>query len=227
MSKNLFIAGTGTDVGKTFVTGLIVKKLYQSGRSAAYFKAAASGNLRSSDGTLIFGDGLSIKNSTGISQSLKSMCPYVYEAAVSPHFASQLEGNPVKIEFVKSCFERLSQEYEYITVEGSGGILCPLCIDEKCTQLEDIIKTLNLSCLIVADAGLGTINAVGLTAFYMRERNIPIKGIIFNRFHSGNAMEEDNLKMCEAITGLRVIACVGDGDTEININADTLASLYE
>ncbi|WP_320977891.1 AAA family ATPase, partial [Hungatella effluvii] len=44
MSKNIFITGTGTDIGKTFVTGLIVKKLHESGRSAAYYKAAMSGN---------------------------------------------------------------------------------------------------------------------------------------------------------------------------------------
>lgn len=227
MSKNLFITGTGTDVGKTFATGLIVKKLHDSGKSTAYFKAATSGNLRSPDGSMISGDGLFIKNSSGIPQPLESMCPYVYEAAVSPHLASRIEGNPVKVESVKRCFEKLSQEYDYITVEGSGGILCPLCVDEASIQLEDIIKALGLSCLIVADAGLGAINAVGLTAFYMRTKNIPVKGIIFNRFHPGSVMEEDNLKMCEAMTGLKVIACVGDGDTELDMDADSLASLYE
>jgi len=227
VSKNLFIVGTGTDVGKTFVTGLIIKKLHESGISTAYFKAAASGNLQSTDGNLILGDGLFVKNSSGIHQPLESMCPYVYEAAVSPHLASRMEGNPVKTEVVKSCFEKLSQEYDYITVEGSGGILCPLCVDEEKILLEDIVKALGVSCLIVADAGLGTINAVGLTAFYMRAKGIPVKGIIFNRFHPGNVMEEDNLKMCEAITGLKVIACVSDADTEINISTDILMSLYE
>ena len=52
MSKNLFITGTGTDVGKTYVTGLIVKKLREGGKSAAYYKAAMSGNDRRPDGSL-------------------------------------------------------------------------------------------------------------------------------------------------------------------------------
>ena len=56
MSKNLFITGTGTDVGKTYVTGLIVKKLWEGGKSAAYYKAAMSGNDRRPDGSLIPGD---------------------------------------------------------------------------------------------------------------------------------------------------------------------------
>ncbi len=227
MSKNLFIAGTGTDVGKTFVSGLIMKKLQESGRTAAYFKAAMSGNLRDSGGSLIPGDGIFVKNVSGIDQSLESMCPYVYEAAVSPHLASRMEGNPVKTEVVKNCFEKLDREYEYVTVEGSGGILCPLCFDEKEIQLEDVVKELDLSCLIVADSSLGAINAVGLTAFYMGAKNIPVKGIIFNRFHAGNPVDEDNLKMCEYITGLKVLARVSEGDSELDMDADTLISLYE
>ena len=53
MSKALFITGTGTDIGKTYVTGLIVKKLAEEGKSAAYYKAAMSGNDRRADGSLI------------------------------------------------------------------------------------------------------------------------------------------------------------------------------
>ena len=49
MSKNLFITGTGTDVGKTYITGLIVKKLHENGLHAAYYKAAMSGNGRRPD----------------------------------------------------------------------------------------------------------------------------------------------------------------------------------
>ena len=183
MSKNIFITGTGTDVGKTYVAGLIVKKLADSGLSAAYYKAAMSGNERREDGSLIPGDALSVKNRSGISQSLESMCPYVYENAISPHLASRIEGNPVDMQVVKSGFEKLDAEYDYMTVEGSGGILCPICFDECKIQLEDVINELGLSSIIVADAGLGTINGVVLTAEYMKARNMPIKGIIFNNYH--------------------------------------------
>lgn len=155
------------------------------------------------------------------------MCPYVYENAVSPHLASRLEGNPVRLDVVKDRFNKLSKEHDYVTMEGSGGILCPICFDEEKIQLEDIIRELNLSCLIIADAGLGTINSVVLTVEYMKNRGIPVKGIILNRYHDGNIMEEDNLKMCEYLTGVKVIGCVKDSDTDINIDADILASLYE
>jgi len=227
MSKNLFITGTGTDVGKTFVTGLIVKKLAESGRSAAYYKAAMSGNDRRLDGSLIPGDALYVKNISGISQPLEEMCPYIYENAVSPHLASRMEGNPVRMDVVEEGFRKVCSKYDYVTMEGSGGILCPICFDEAKIQLEDVIRQLDLSCLIVADAGLGTINSVVLTVEYMRARNIPIKGIIFNHFHPGDVMEEDNLHMCEYMTELKVLCCVQDDSAELAMDADLLASLYD
>lgn len=226
MSKGLFITGTGTDVGKTFVTALIVKKLHESGFDTAYFKAAVSGNSRDGSGRLIPGDALYVKNVSGIPQPLDEMCPYVYEQAVSPHLASKLEGGAVEFETVRERFEALDGKHEYITMEGSGGIVCPIRYDDKKILLEDIITGLSLSTLIVADAGLGTINSVVLTCEYMRNRDIPVKGIIFNHFHKGDIMEEDNVKMCRELTGIEVAACVSDNDTEIDIDAGFLASLY-
>lgn len=227
MSKKIFITGTGTDVGKTYVSGLIVKKMLESGRSAGYYKAAMSGNERRADGLLIPGDAVHVKNISGTGQSVTQMCPYVYEHAVSPHLASRLEGNPVCMEVVEKGFQEVCSQYDYVTMEGSGGILCPVCFDEEKIWLEDVIKRLNLSCLLVADAGLGTINSVVLTVEYMKSRQIPVRGIIYNHFHPGNVMEEDNVLMCEYMTGLKTLACVQDKDTELAMDGELLASLYE
>lgn len=226
MSINLFITGTGTDVGKTYVTGLVIKKLRDSGENAAYYKAAMSGNERRPDGSLIPGDALSVKEVSGIAQPLEEMCPYIYENAYSPHLAARIEGEQVELSVVEEGFRKVSGAYGYVTVEGSGGILCPIRYDGEKILLEDVIKTLNLSCLLVADAGLGTINSVVLTAEYMRARNIPIVGMIFNRFHPGNVMEEDNIRMCEELTGLKTLACVREGDRELRMDAEALKSLY-
>lgn len=227
MSKSLFITGTGTDVGKTYVTGLIVKKLREGGASAAYYKAAMSGNDRRADGTLIPGDALQVKRMSGIEQPLEEMCPYIYETAVSPHLAAKLEGKPLEMECVLKHFDYVCGKYEYITAEGSGGILCPLRFDEQQIQQEDFIKARSLSCLMVADAGLGTINAVGLTAEYMKAHKIPVRGIIFNRYEPGNPLHEDNRLMCEAMTGLHIIACVKDGDTDLDMPFELLEGFYE
>lgn len=227
MAGKIFITGTGTDVGKTFVAGLMAKKLREAGMDAAYYKAAMSGNDRRDDGSLIPGDALHVKTVSGISQPLEEMCPYVYETAVSPHLASRIEGNPVKLDVVKSGFDAVCAKHEYVTVEGSGGILCPIDFDDRELWLEDVIKELGLSCLIVADAGLGTINSLVLTYEYMKARGIPVKGMIFNHFHDGDVMEEDNIRMCEYMTGLTTIARVKDGDTSLDVDAAYLAGLYE
>lgn len=223
----MFITGTGTDVGKTYVAGLMVKKLKESGWSAGYYKAAMSGNDRRADGSLIPGDGDFVKRISGISQPLQEMCPYVYETAVSPHLASRIEGNPVQMERVFEGLKRVCQTYDYVTMEGSGGILCPICVDERKIWLEDIVKACGLGCVMVADAGLGTINQVGLTAFYMKEKKIPLRGIIFNHFQPGKQLHEDNLNMCEAVTGVKVMACVREGDRELNISPELLKALYK
>ena len=130
MAKGLFITGTGTDIGKTYVTGLLLKKLRESGRSVAYYKAAMSGNDRRTDGSLIPGDAKWVRDISGIGQPLEEMCPYIYEHAYSPHLASRIEGNPVQLSVVKEGYQKVCEKYDYVTMEGSGGILCPICFDE-------------------------------------------------------------------------------------------------
>lgn len=227
MSKGLFITGTGTDLGKTYIAGLIVKKLADAKQSAAYYKAAMSGNDRRADGSLVPGDALFVQKTAGISQPLEEMCPYVYEHAYSPHLASRIEGHPVQMDVVKAGYYKVCSAYDFVTMEGSGGILCPICFDEAKIQLEDVIRELHLPSILIADAGLGTINSVVLTVEYMKAKNLPVKGIIYNHYHGNDVMEDDNIFMCEYMTGLPTLAKVKDGDTELAMDVQDLMALYE
>lgn len=218
MKKAIFVVGTGTDVGKTYVSGLLVKKYHEMGKNVGYYKAAVSGNIRDENGKLIPGDAAFVKSISGIDQPLEDMCSYVYERAVSPHLASKLEGNPINITKVKEAFLKVAEAYDYVVMEGSGGILCPIRFDDEKIWLEDIITELNLPCVLVADAGLGTINSVVLTWHYMKSKNIEPIGIIFNRYQKGDVMQEDNVKMCEYKTGLPVLGFVEDGGDKIICN---------
>lgn len=227
MSKNIFVTGTGTEIGKTYVAGLLVKKLHEAGEKSAYYKAAMSGNDKDADGNLIPGDAKFVKELGGIDQDLNEMCPYIYEKAYSPHLAAQIEGNPVNLDYVVEKLRDLEKKYDYITLEGSGGILCPLRFDDEEIYLEDFVKKAKLSSIIVADAGLGTINNLVLTAFYMKEKGMKVKGIIFNNFIPGDVLQEDNIKMCEYMSGLKVLACVKKGDKDLDIDIDKLKEIYE
>lgn len=226
MSKKIFIVGTGTDVGKTYITGLIIKKLKENGKNPGYYKAAMSGNIRDKMGKVELGDALTVKRISGISQDVEETCPYGYEIAVSPHLAGKIENKPLEMEKVLKKFEEVCNKYDYITAEGSGGIFCPLRFDDQKIYLEDFIKAGDMDCILVADAGLGTINSVMLTVKYMESINIKIKGIIFNRYEEGNFLHIDNKYMCETLTGIKVIACVKNNDNDINIPIETLEKIY-
>ena len=217
-SKGYFVTATGTDVGKTFVTALLVKKWRDSDIDAGYYKAALSGaELR--DGKWVAGDADYVKRIANLPDTQEQLVSYVYKEAVSPHLAARKEGNPVELTKVKADFEAACARHEFIFAEGSGGIICPIRYDNQKIFLEDIIKTVNLPILVVTTAALGSINACVLTVEYARSRGLDIRGLIVNRYgSSGNLeMEDDNIRMMQDLTGLEILAKVKDGDTDLGV----------
>lgn len=218
MSKGLFVLGTGTDIGKTYVTGLLLKYIRDNGYNATYFKAALSGAIRDENGYLIPGDAVEVLTMAGLEEDTGFLVPYVYETAVSPHLATQIEGNPVELDKIRSSYDVVSKKYDYIVMEGSGGIVCPIRYEGKGSEnnimLEDIINYLGLDVILIADAGLGTINSVVTTVEYLKNRNIHVCGIIMNNYQD-ELMENDNIKMVEDLCGVDVIAKVYQNDKNL------------
>ena len=224
MSKGLFVIGTGTDIGKTYVTGLLLKYIRDNGYDATYFKAALSGAIRDENDNLIPGDAVEVLRMADLEEDTDFLVPYIYETAVSPHLASRIEGNPVNLKTVKEAYEKVSQKYDYIVMEGSGGIVCPIHYEGKESEgnimLEDIIKFLNLDVILIADAGLGTINSVVTTVEYLKNRDIHVCGIIMNNYKD-ELMENDNVKMVEDLCEVDVIAKVYQNDKNLRLDVDT------
>ena len=218
MNKGYFVTATGTDVGKTFVTALLVKKWRDSGIDAGYYKAALSG-AEFCDGKWVAGDADYVKRIANLPDAQEQLVSYVYKEAVSPHLAARKEGNPVELAKVKADFEAACARHEFIFAEGSGGIICPIRYDAQKIFLEDIIKTVNLPILVVTTAALGSINACVLTVEYARSRGLDIRGLIVNRYgSSGNLeMEDDNIRMMQDLTGLEILAKIKDGDTDLGV----------
>lgn len=218
MSKGYFVTATGTDVGKTFITALLVKKWRDSGIDAGYYKAALSGaELR--DGKWVAGDADYVKRIANLSDTQEQLVSYIYKEAVSPHLAARKEGIPVEFSKVQADFEAACARHEFIFAEGSGGIICPIRYDDQKIFLVDIMKTLGLPLLIVTTAALGSINACVLTVEYARSRGLDVRGLIVNRYGcSGNLeMEDDNIRMMQDLTGLEILAKVKDGDTDLGV----------
>ncbi|SUW04716.1 dethiobiotin synthase [Brachyspira pilosicoli] len=221
MAKAIFITATGTDIGKTYVSGLIAKHIKDKGLNIGYYKAALSGSNDIKDS-----DAWYVKQQADLPDSYDEMVSYTYKHAYSPHLAAQIEGNPPDIKIIKNAYKDISKKHDYMIVEGSGGIICPIRYDNnQKIFLEDIIKELNIPSLIIADAGLGTINSTVLTIEYMRSKNLKINGVILNRFEAENEMHNDNKKMIEDMTGVKIIGVVID--SILKLYKENIETLFE
>ncbi len=198
----LGITGTGTDIGKTYISGLILKSLNEAGLSAAYYKPCASGTLE-----LKLTDGGRVREMAGLKQSEKSLCSYLYAEPLSPHLAARHTGVYPSLEKITADYKRLTKSYEYVLMEGAGGIICPVVHEkERRLSYEDIFRKFSLPLCVVASASLGTINHTTLTCAYLKERGFNVQGIILNEFDEQNEQHLDNLSLIEDYTGIKVIA---------------------
>ncbi|WP_368236300.1 dethiobiotin synthase [Clostridium perfringens] len=207
MEKGVYIIGTNTDIGKTFISGLILKKLREEGRNAGYYKSVLSGAIKDKKG-LIPLDCEEVMRISGLKESYENMVSYILEKPYSPHLASEVEKVSISMEKIKKDYKRLRDKYDFILCEGSGGIICPISFSEKKIMLEDIIKEFNLPIILVSNSGLGAINYTVLTISYLRNLGVRVKGIILNEFNKNNIIHRDNKKIIKELTGINNISIV-------------------
>lgn len=226
MTKGIFITATGTDVGKTFVSALLVKKIRDLGYNCGYYKPVLSG-AEIINGELVLGDCAYVKEIAGLEEPASDLVTFSFKHAVSPHLASKIEHKPISLDNIKTDFDVKKSKYEYLVVEGAGGIVCPMDLSgETPFLIEDIIKGLKLDVIIVAPAALGSINSTVMTVEYARHHGINVKGIILNHYDGSDFMQVDNKNQIERLTGVRVIATVKNDDTELDIEENILNKIY-
>ena len=224
MTKGIFVTATGTEVGKTYISGLLVRKLRAEGLNCGYYKPALSGAEITNE-KLIPGDCQYVLTTSGLNIDPLECVSYVFKPALSPHLAAQIEKNPIKIDKIINDFNTIKQKYQYIVVEGAGGIVCPFNIKEN-ILLPDIIKALNLDIIIVASAQLGTINSTILTVEYAKQKEINVKGIILNEYNPEDIMHVDNKKCVELLTGIPVIATVKKNQKDLIVDNVVLEKVF-
>lgn len=222
MANGLFVTATGTDVGKTYISALLVKALRRCGRNAGYYKPIISGAP-----AYAHSDAAYVNDTAGLNERKNMLLSYRYSLPAAPHLAARVEGNPPEKSRILRDWHRVCTAYDYVTAEGCGGILCPIRMDEQHSwYVTDLIGWLSLPSVIVVPAGLGAINAAALTAFYMTACRLPVKGYIVNEY-TGTIIERDTIYQIEKLTSLPVWACVRRGDTELHLTEEELLSLYQ
>lgn len=176
MHKGIFITGTDTGVGKTFVTAGLIRAMKDQGIDVCPMKPAETG-CRVCKGQLIPVDTLKLIEVSGVDEPIELINPYRFRKPLAPSVAAELEGGNFKKKVVLDAYKKLADKYEIIIVEGAGGIMVPLY---KRYLFLDLIKDLNLPLMIVARPGLGTINHSLLTIEAARKKGIKVLGVVFN-----------------------------------------------
>ncbi|WP_206832348.1 dethiobiotin synthase [Alicyclobacillus fructus] len=172
--KGLFITGTDTGVGKTWVTGALARALRRKGYDVGVCKPIQSGNLKD-DPT---GDAMTLRRLAGVLDSISDICLCALPQPVAPQLAMRLSEVDIYMEDVVSFCRRASNRHEWVFVEGAGGVAVPYLSD---AWVSDVIRVLDLPVLIVARPGLGTVNHSILTIEYLRNQDIRVVGVVFNR----------------------------------------------
>lgn len=188
--NNYFITATGTDVGKTVVAAGLLRYLRSTGVNAITMKPAQTG-AELVDGNWTAPDLDVHWEAAGLSftpEEQKTMAPYLYEPACSPHLAGRLAKRYPDIQHILECAERLNAQYECLLVEGAGGIYAP--ITEIETML-DLMKAFGYPVILVAHRGLGTINHTLLSIEAIRNAGLTLHGVILNETED---VEPDYLK---------------------------------
>ena len=215
MTKGIFITATGTDIGKTYISGLIVKSMRKNGFNCGYYKPALSG-AEEKDGKIIPGDCAYVLKQAGLTKNPDNYVSYIFKPAVSPHLAAEMSNTSIKLDKIKEDFNRIKKEFNYLVVEGAGGIVCPFNVKEN-LLLPDIIKALELDVIIVASAQLGSINSAVLTVEYAKQKGINVKGIILNNYNDNDVMQNDNKLQIERLTNVKILATVKSNAENIDL----------
>lgn len=178
MSLGLFITGTGTGVGKTYVGALVARALRDAGKRVGVYKPVASG-CEMRDGRLISPDAITLWEAAGRPGTLEQVCPQLFAAPLAPHLAARAEGRLVDSALLRDGMEFWRETSDIVIVEGAGGLMSPIGDEE---YNADLAAEAEFPLLIVAANLLGTINATLqtlVTANAFRDE-LRIAGVVLN-----------------------------------------------
>ncbi len=184
MKAGYFITGTDTGVGKTIVSAAILRGFIKKGIKVGAMKPIETGCLNK-DGILLPSDGMFLRDMAEMNDPLDLVTPIKFENPLSPLAASRLEDIYIDLDRIFRVFETLKKKYDYIIVEGIGGLMVPIFEEQKKKTksfyfVRDLIKDMGLEVIVVSRPTLGTINHTLLTVEALKNKKIPIKGFIIN-----------------------------------------------
>ena len=192
--SGIFITATDTEVGKTLIAAGLVNFFRNQGINAGYMKPISCGQ----DNDAVF-----VKKLLKLKDPLSLINPISLPYPLSPLAAAKKAKRKIDLKKITKAYKTLTQKYDLVIVEGVGGALVP--ITEK-IMVADLIKQLTIPTIIVARAGLGTLNHTLLTVEALKRRKITIQGIIMNGYTGDELPEDDNADILFEQTKIPILA---------------------
>ena len=192
----LFISGIDTDIGKTYVTGMIAKSLMQQGVNAITQKLVQTGvSINPDSGEMNIADDI-ITHRQLMNMPLQlcdldsTTCPYRYQKPASPHLSAALANETLNPDVITSATKSLQTDYEVVLLEGAGGLLVP--ITEQLLTL-DYIAGQGYPVILVTSGRLGSINHTLLSLEAIKSRGLKIHSVVYNHIHDNAAQTDEQI----------------------------------
>lgn len=200
--KSLFVAGTDTDVGKTYITAGLAVAFRKMGYDIGIMKPFAAGiaqkkGYKSEDVEIL-------SNAAQTKDPEILVNPQFFPIPASPYTAWKNLKTKPKVSTVLSSYKKLSKLHDFILVEGMGGIMTPILKEYYVTNL---IKDMKIPALLVTRTKVGTVNHTIMTVNMCKKFKIPVKGIIINNFDEGYPVKELKRDL-EDLTGVKVLGSI-------------------
>ncbi len=200
--KSLFIAGTDTDVGKTYITAGLAVILRKMDVDVGVMKPFAAGSAQKKG---YKSEDIKILSRAAHACDPENLVnPQFFPISASPYTAwKKLKIKP-RISTILSSFKKLTKLHDMILVEGMGGIMTPILKDYYITNL---IKEMNIPTVIVTRSKVGTVNHTIMTVKMCETYKIPVRGIIINDFDKGYPVK-DLSRDLQNLTGVPVLGAI-------------------
>ena len=200
--KSLFIAGTDTDVGKTYIAAGLAVAFRKMGIDVGVMKPFAAG--RAEKKGYKSEDIVILSRAAKACDPEKLVNPQFFKIPASPYTAWKTLKTKPKISIILSSFKKLTKLHDMILVEGMGGIMTPIL---KNYYITNLIKEMKIPAVIVTRSKIGTVNHTIMTCKMCEKYKIPVKGIIINNFEKGYPVKELKRDL-QNLTGIKVLGSI-------------------
>ncbi len=200
--KSLFIAGTDTDVGKTYIAAGLAVAFRKMGIDVGVMKPFAAG--RAEKKGYKSEDIVILSRAAKACDPEKLVNPQFFKIPASPYTAWKTLKTKPKISTILSSFKKLTKLHDMILVEGMGGIMTPIL---KNYYITNLIKEMKIPAVIVTRSKIGTVNHTIMTVKMCEKYKIPVKGIIINNFENGYPIPELKRDL-QNLTGIKVLGSI-------------------